>query len=86
MYSVRVFSDFSSAHVPSANTEGVGFVTDTTVHHQGAITMLWVQFWGAVVSSFYTPPPNCPFTLLTFLFCLLIAIIEGDVIRCSIYH
>ena len=39
---------FSLVHVPSANMEDAGFVTQ-----QGAMEMLWLYFWGAVTSSIF---------------------------------
>ncbi len=39
------------AHVPSADMEGAGFMTYTGTSHQGAIQMLRLHFWGAVMLS-----------------------------------
>ena len=39
--------------VPFANMEGAGFVIYTAARHQGAIEMIWLHFWGAVMSSIF---------------------------------
>ncbi len=43
----------SLAHVPSANMEGAEFMSYTGASHQGAIKMIWLHFWGAVMSSIF---------------------------------
>lgn len=43
----------SLAHGPSANMEGVAFMTDTAASHRGAIEMFWLNFGGALILSIF---------------------------------
>ena len=45
---------FSLVHIPSTNTEKTGYMTYTAATQQVAIEMLWLRFWGAVMSSIFT--------------------------------
>lgn len=45
--------DLSSTHVPFANVNGAGFMICTEAGHQGAITMSWPHFLGALMSPIF---------------------------------
>ena len=44
---------FSLVNVPSTNIEGAGFMTCTEPNHQGAIKVIWLNFWATVMSSIF---------------------------------
>ena len=43
----------SRSNVPSTNMEEAGFMTFTSASHQGAIKMMWLHYWAAVMLSIF---------------------------------
>ena len=57
-------------HVPTANMEEAGFITYTAASHQVVINVLWLHFWGAVVSAIFINSLVWMIIYIVFIFVL----------------